>query len=130
MTREKLGLEALLARKGRPPTSVIAGGLVLRHGPRQQNLKTLILPPFHLLAFFTVAPMMDDLQKEILKEVNTLIPDINQERAKALVLYITNEDVGVRSLERLYDLPLEEIASKVPMCDANKLHREWKQKFG
>lgn len=79
--------------------------------------------------FVIVLEIMDDLQKTIFDLIKKTIPDINEGKATELVFHITSDEVGVRSLERLYDVPQNTIGLKVPVCDAVTLHRSWQSKF-
>lgn len=72
---------------------------------------------------------MDELQQSIFALIKKTVPDINQDKAMDLAVHVTSEEVGVRSLERLYDLPQDVISLKVPVCDAVTLHRSWQAKF-
>lgn len=72
---------------------------------------------------------MAELQDQILKEIQSVIPDVNIEKARDLVNYLTSDDVSVRCLDHLYDIGLDDIAQKVPKSDANRLHRQWQQKY-
>jgi len=82
-----------------------------------------------LLTVFLVLGKMDELQQSILALIKKTVPDVNEAKAILLVEHLTSEAVGVRSLERLFDVPLDVISLKVPVCDAVTLHRSWQAKF-
>lgn len=72
---------------------------------------------------------MECLKDSIIRLVKETIPDLEDDKATNLATYLTSEDIGVRSIERLYHVKAEVIRQHVSECDADILHRSWQQKF-
>lgn len=72
---------------------------------------------------------MEELRDSIVRLVIETIPDINQAKATNLAEYLLSEDIGVRSMERLFNVSLENIKKHVSECDADILYRSWQQNF-
>jgi len=72
---------------------------------------------------------MEELRDSIGGLIIETIPDINQTKAALLAEYLVSEDVGVRSMERLFNVSLENIKKHVSECDADILYRSWQQNF-
>ena len=73
---------------------------------------------------------MEALQQEIKNEILQIIPDANNEKLNSVATYLTSDSIGVRTLDRLSDVGVDDITiGGLPKCDAVRLHRVWQVKF-
>lgn len=73
---------------------------------------------------------MEALQKKIEEKIHQIIPDADKERVKRVVTHLTSNEIGVRTLDRLYDVEVNDIVvGGLSKCDAVRLHREWQSKY-
>lgn len=65
----------------------------------------------------------------IRQEIQMVIEDIDEDQLSELAQHLTSPEIGVRSVERLYDIEVTDMLRFVSKCDASKLFREWQKKF-
>lgn len=69
---------------------------------------------------------MDDLLADAMRET---VPDMAEDQVTQLVEHLTSPEIGVKSMERLYDVDLADMRGIVSKCDATLLFRTWQSKY-